>query len=380
MRKSSVQPRRRVAWVGLSPQEILASHPVGKASPEKVLELLIELFNKEHTALAKTVSFKTREARATFLRRFLRDLQHKAGYPKLPDPRNLTEQHIHAVAAVWRREGLDIGTVQTYFSFLRGLALWIGKPGMVKRAATYGWPERRRETAQHDKSWSGQGIDVEAVLKDVHAIDERVGVTLELMRAFALRCKEAVMFKPHMHVVPFSATGLPRREREAAHYLRIKDGSKGGRLRFVPVSTPLRKTALSHAMTMCTTQGESVSGSTRTLKQALRRFNYVMERAGITHKALGVTSHGLRHEELNDVYEVLSGKPSPVRGGGRPDSEVERTARQAVANLAGHSRQASSGAYLGAIRFRRPVSPGEDKKSDAPATHPPTDDDTDTSS
>lgn len=86
------QPRRRQEWNGLSAQEILARHPTGKTPPLKVLELLIDLFNKQHTARHKEVSFKTRQERADFLRRFFRDLKHKAGFKTLPDPRNLGER------------------------------------------------------------------------------------------------------------------------------------------------------------------------------------------------------------------------------------------------------------------------------------------------
>ena len=63
------QPRRRQEWNGLSAQEILARHRIGKTPPLKVLELLIDLFNKQHTARQKEVSFKTRQERAEFLRR-----------------------------------------------------------------------------------------------------------------------------------------------------------------------------------------------------------------------------------------------------------------------------------------------------------------------
>jgi hypothetical protein len=34
---------------------------------------------------------------------------------------------------------------------------------------------------------------------------------------------------------------------------------------------------------------------TRDLKRNLRRFDYVMEKFGITFAQLGVTAHGLRH-------------------------------------------------------------------------------------
>ncbi|MBC7942143.1 MAG: integrase, partial [Chitinophagaceae bacterium] len=58
-RSTRYQPTRRQSWAGKSPKEILARYTPGKASPEKVLEVLIELFNTLHTSLEKTVSHKT---------------------------------------------------------------------------------------------------------------------------------------------------------------------------------------------------------------------------------------------------------------------------------------------------------------------------------
>ena len=63
----------------------------------KVLDVLLELFNSQHTALQKTVSHKTRYDRAQFLRRFFRDLHERAGFKLLPDPRNLGQKHLRAM-------------------------------------------------------------------------------------------------------------------------------------------------------------------------------------------------------------------------------------------------------------------------------------------
>ncbi|MBA4110093.1 MAG: integrase, partial [Leptothrix sp. (in: Bacteria)] len=83
-RSSQHQPARRQSWAGKSPQDILANYPTGKTPPLKVLEVLIELFNALHTSMAKTVSHKTRQERAQFLRRFFRDLKTKAGFKTVP--------------------------------------------------------------------------------------------------------------------------------------------------------------------------------------------------------------------------------------------------------------------------------------------------------
>jgi hypothetical protein len=103
-RSSRYQPTRRQSWAGKSPKDILASYSPGKAAPEHVLEVLIELFNTLHTSLEKTVSHKTRHERAHFLRRFFRDLRLKAGFKTMPDPRNLGQKHIRAMVQVWKQD------------------------------------------------------------------------------------------------------------------------------------------------------------------------------------------------------------------------------------------------------------------------------------
>lgn len=350
------QPRRRQDWNGLSAREILALYPAKTAEPLDVLEVVIALFNKEHTAKHKEVSFKTREERADFFRRYFGDLKDKAKFKTLPDPRNLRECHIKAGVAIWQKEGLAPATIQTYLSFLRGFANWIGKPGLVRQPQYYGLePEQyqRHEAAQRDKSWSAQGIDIDGLIEEMCRFDPHVGAAMRLVRTLGLRRKEAIMFRPHLFIVAFEATALPLHKRTADCYARIKAGSKGGRERFVALDTPERLAAIAHAQTVIATHDGHMGHPAHSLEQALRRFNYVLEKFGVTQKALGVTAHGLRHEVLIERFEAMTGHAAPVRGGDRPPPEIEAPARQAVAELAGHARKRASSAYIGGIMARK---------------------------
>ena len=136
-RAAKHQPPRRQEWASMTPAEILGRYRPGKADPLLVLDVLLELFNSLHTALEKTVSHKTRQERADFLRRFFRDLKLKAKFTTVPDPRNLGDRHIRAMIKVWQQEQFAPATIQTYLSFLRGLALWLGKPGFIRTPAHY---------------------------------------------------------------------------------------------------------------------------------------------------------------------------------------------------------------------------------------------------
>ncbi len=345
------QPPRRQDQPALTPAEILERHKPGHADPLRVLELLIDQFNAQHTSLQKTVSHKTRQERADFLRRFFRDLRRKAGFKTVPDPRNLGDRHIQAMVAVWQKERLAPATIQTYLSFLRGLALWLNKPGFIRKPAHYGLlpaEYERHVYAQLDKSWTAAGIDIDTLIERVCAYDRYVGASLRLIRAMGLRRKESVMFQPHQCVVPFEATGLPPEQRKADHYVRIQKGAKGGRQRFVPLDSPQRKAALVFAQAVANSENAHLGNPLHSLKHNLRRFDYVMARFRITAAGLGATAHGLRHEAMIDHYMSESGgKAPPVRGGGDPAPDVDAAARLSAARLAGHNRTRASGAYLG---------------------------------
>ena len=356
VRRSQHQPLRRQDWAGLLPKEILARHKPGSAPPMRVLEILLTLFNAQHTALEKTVSHKTRQERAMFLRRFFRDLKEKAGFKTLPDPRNIAHRHIQAMVEVWRREHLAPATIQTYLSFLRGLALWLGKHGFIRGPAHYGLKleeYQRHEAALRDKSWSAQAIDIEDMLTRIAAYDRHVGAQLRVILAMGLRRKEAVMFKPFARAEAFEATGLPDAERRADRYVRIKDGAKGGRARYLPLDTPERLAAMALAESVAATMDGHLGDRARSLKQNLRRFSYVLAKFGLTLSDRGATGHGLRHEVMHEAYEDVSGHLSPVRGGGPVPPDLDRAARLHVAKLAGHGRAKASGAYLGSSAVMR---------------------------
>ena len=294
--RATHQPSRHRDWSGLSAQDTLARYRPGHADPMQVLEVLLKLFNHQHTSLMKTVSHKTRQERADFLRRFFRDLHERAGFKTLPDPRNLGEKHIRAMVQVWRQDKLAPATIQTYMSFLRGLAKWLGKNGFVRGPAYYGLEieeYQRHEAAERDKSWSAQGIDIDALIDRVCAYDRYVGASLRLVRALGLRRREAVMLRPNAWIVAFEATGLPETERQADRYVWIKQGAKNGRPRYVPLSTPQRMAAIEFAQTVVVAFDAYMGDPYHDLKQNLCRFSYVLAKFGLTSKRLGATAHGL---------------------------------------------------------------------------------------
>jgi integrase len=132
-------------------------------------------------------------------------------------------------------------------------------------------------------------------------------------------------------------------------YLELKRGTKGGRLRFVPIDTTEKRAALEEAKQLVKSETGHLGDPTKSLRQNMRRLKYVCEKFGITKAKLGVTLHGLRHQYSAERYEKFAGTSAPVRGGAPVAREVDRAARLQVAEELGHSRENITGAYLGGI-------------------------------
>jgi len=308
------------------------------------LNALLREHNHRHSKKEKDVSFKTRHERREFYFRFFRELRD-SGYNL--DPRSLGNRHVQFAMDRWIERGLSAGTIETYLSFLRSLSEWIGKHNMIQESGAYvSDPARLRRTyvALYDKSWSAAGLDAGAIVQAVFAHDPHCGAMLDLMLAFGLRVKEALMLRPHLAVVPASATGLP--SPRAEWYLEVVHGTKGGRCRFVPIDSDAKRKALERAQQLVE-EGAHLGHPGLDLKAGKAHFYRVMARFGITNRDLGVTPHGLRHQYANDRYELFSGVSSAVRQGPPVDPAVDTTARLEVAAELGHARKEIAGAYLG---------------------------------
>jgi integrase len=72
-----------------------------------------------------------------------------------------------------------------------------------------------------------------------------------------------------------------------------------------------------------------------------------MDLLGVTKAALGITSHGLRHEYASERYETFADAPSPIRGGAGKKVPGDDRARIQVAQELGHARRSITNAYYG---------------------------------
>lgn len=327
----------------------------GKHRPswKRILQDTISAHNDRHASKPKSVSFKTQTERACSLFRCFKDL-HALGY-KIRNPYCLGGRHIRALVEDWaspspraRRATPSPAMIQTELSSLRTFATWIGKPGLVLPAEAYVTdPARvtRHQAATEDRSWRGHDVDADALIEKISAYDPWFGAQLRLARAFGLRVKEAVMLRPRLAEIPPENTSAPTGW--TGTHLELLRGTKGSRLRLVPIDTPAKRAALDAAKALVTTDAQFLAGPKRSLAQNLDRLGYVMKKFGVTKKALGVAAHGLRHEYAGDRYEALAGVSPPVRGGTKPDAVTDERARLYVAEELGHSRTQIVSAYCG---------------------------------
>lgn len=309
--------------------------------PQALYDELIELIKahgREANRTNKIVSHETGDVRREMLLLSFREL-HGLGY-RLQSANSLQQRHVKALVQSWEESGLSPSSIANRLSVLRALCKWIGKKGMIQKSTDFVQkPESviRSQATTEDKSWTAKGIEIDRLIGMIETYDWRVGLQTKLMRAFGLRKREAVMFRPLKADMGFA--------------IRVRDGTKGGRERVVPVETPEQRQLLDLAKSKVSTVNEHLSNPNYTLEQAVRRVNYCFERYGITKRDLGVTAHGLRHEHLNELYERVTGVPSPVRSGSVThdlDRLTHDIARARVSQEAGHSRLGISDAYIGA--------------------------------
>ena len=316
------------------------------------LQSIIDEHNWRHASKNKGVSFKTMHDRATFLFSCFRMLR-AANPPFKTEPRNLADKHVRYLVGQWVERKLSAGTLQVYLCYLRTFCEWTNHSGLVLPLERYlSDPAlgKRTYAAKEDKSWIAHGIVPEEKIAEIRRYDARAACWFRNCLAHGARLKEVLMMLPHQAEIDGSLfLTSDRRATKYETYLELKRGTKGGRVRFVPIDTPEKRAALEEAKQLVKSETGHLGDPTKSLRQNMRRFKHVCDKFGITKAKLGVTLHGLRHQYAADRYEKFSGTPAPVRSGAPVAREVDRTARLQVAEELGHSRENITGAYLGGI-------------------------------
>ncbi|BFG80932.1 integrase domain-containing protein [Paraburkholderia terrae] len=321
----------------LNVRAIVNGYGFGPEFKDAMLKLFDENVARVHSATRisnRALSIKTQEYRAAKLCKAFKELRD--GGFALQTPWSLKHKHVQHLVDTWIAAGQSGGTIENKLTYLRALAQWMGKTNLIGPLDDYADREalglKRSYVATEDKSWAAHGVDAVTKLEEIAQTCPHTAVQLKLQAAFGLRIEESFMLRPA------EAARDPR-------LLAVTRGTKGGRPREVPIGTKIgileEAASLSNGLTGSTVPAD------RTLRQWRDWYYYVLEKHGVTKRGLGITSHGLRHEYLQTLYEDTTGVPAAIkRAGARPDPQLHEEAMRRVVEAAGHSRLNKSGAYL----------------------------------
>ena len=269
----------------------------------------------------------------------------------------LGRKHIDALVRDWHSGGtgnkLSAKTIQNNFSRLKIFCGWAGKSGIISLQGAIGHlegvdPKELKVTtvATASKSWSANGVDVGAKIREASAQDRRHGAMLLLDVAFGLRKKEQLRIKPWK-----ADKGL---------FLEVSEGvGKGDKYRVIPFEhgSP-EKDAFGRAQRWALDEAKKVCGKNETLgwpgltiKQSENRYYFYMKKLGLTKAQTGVTAHGLRAEFAENLL-LLNGLMPPSLGG--TAQQMPKSERDAImldaANKLGHNDLHTSTAYYSSFR------------------------------
>jgi integrase len=265
---------------------------------------------------------------------------------------SLAAKHVDALMAYWHKQGIVANTLHTRLSMLRVLCDWMGKTNVVKNITDYLPAEvvHRSTVATESKVWEANGVDPLAIIELAKQVDERFAVMLALQHHLGLRVKESIEIRPGTVLI------------EDGEAIELQSGTKGGKVRRVPLDTPAQVAVVDWARRVAATGNtKRLRWTDCTWKQAQRRFyHYLADRLGVSKKLMGVTAHGLRHGYANVFYREETGCATPLEGGalGKITRDKHQTACLTVSRALGHGRIDVTTSYYGSYRHTlRPQAP-----------------------
>ena len=176
-------------------------------------------------------------------------------------------------------------------------------------------------------------------------VDERIGTLLNLQRNLGLRFKESALLNVR-HAF---------RQARKKGFITVADGTKGGKVRQVPVGQDALK-ALE--------QAAKIQGNDRSMTPGDQFYEDFREECYQTAKQYGFNFHSERHHYAQRRYRELSGLPAPISTGvQRKDwlvfaaeylsvdittaKSIDRTARLTLSRELGHERIEVTSVYVG---------------------------------
>lgn len=338
----------------LRAQEAIKAHP--NDPRRQMTYFLQDLDLQSFTGRKRVVAEKTRTAFGRTLMNIIQDLR-KLNMP-IQRIDEIGQRHAVVLTAYWANDlGHSSSTIQNKLSAIRKFCELIGKMEAIpKREKLYVALEAkgveksavtRAQVTHGSKSWKAAGVDAQAIIEVVAVENPQEAILFELELHFGLRVKEALCFRP--------------REAERRDGIAINLGTKGGLGRFVPfmkdpVKQAKQRDVLERARAWAdkhNNKGE-MGYERMTMEEARTKYYHVLRKYGINQKAMGVSSHGLRHQFAADMFEDITGHRPPAEGEETPawfkqNSELVDHAYKKVSEALGHWRKDISTAYLSSV-------------------------------
>ena len=165
-------------------------------------------------------------------------------------------------------------------------------------------------------------------------VGERAAAVVELARELGLRSKEASLL---------DARGALAEAREHGA-VTVDAGTKGGREREVPITSPAQVEALQRA---AAAQGGDRSMVPEGQSWAAWREGELRDAREIVQEHTGGGLHDLRASYACQRYESLAGHAAPCTGAAIQDKDKDAAARLAISEELGHGRADVTSEYLG---------------------------------
>lgn len=334
--------------------EAIKAHP--NDPPRQMVCFLRNLALQSSTGRKRNVGERTLTAFGSTMKNLIQDLRTL----NMPIQRidEIGQRHAVALTAYWANElGHTAKTITNKLSVIRKFCELIGKIGAIpKREELYealaakGVDKATVTCAQvthGSKSWKAAGVDAQAIIEVVAIENPQEALLFELELHFGLRVKEALSFRP--------------REAERRDGIAIKLGTKGGAGRFVPfMKDPLKQAKQRDVLERARAWADEHNNKGEmgyermTMEEARTKYYHVLRKYGINQKAMGVSSHGLRHQFAADMFEDITGHRPPAEGEETPawfkqNRELVDHAYKKVSEALGHWRKDISTAYLSSV-------------------------------
>jgi site-specific recombinase XerD len=173
-------------------------------------------------------SYKTQYNHRLEAQRFVEQLREN-GYG-VQKWENVNNKHVASVVQSWREKGLSDKTIKEYLSGVRAIASAYGNDKISQSNSDFGLERGQSTPSNVDKSANEQVYKeiTEKLANSDNINEQRLSVQMEYMRELGLRHEEARKLDAVNAERQYSPSGQ--------EYIRITDGTKGGKERWVPVS------------------------------------------------------------------------------------------------------------------------------------------------